>query len=664
MTGPPGRLRPWTYPPQSRAGHLTQPITRRRIVQGLCLAKSGAARTRREEAAFPAHSRPRTADAAALTGKGLTGNQEQGATDMLFISEADQRKHSANVDSIVGDGTTRRVAALRATGLLDTPAEERFDRLTRLARHMLRTPVALVSLLDADRQFFLSAQGLPEPFATQRETPLPYSICRLVVESGLPLAVEDARNDPRTRGHLAIEALGVVAYLAMPLALPDGCVIGTLCVVDLAPRPWSAEDQQAMADLSGAVMAEFAAGLQLCELDKAGAALRKSEAFLRSMLDASADCIKVIERDGTLSFINGQGQCALEIDDAGTVIGMEWAMFWPPDAQDQVRAAVANGLAGVPIRFEAFCPTAKGTPRWWDVSVAPIAGLDDVPARLIAVSRDITERKRTEAELRGSEERLRELQAELLHVSRLSAAGEMASSLAHELNQPLTAIASAVKAAQRMLTPSRDDAAVEADLREAMDLTAGQALRAGQIIRRLRDFVTREGEVEKRMEDLSKLAEDAGALALLGAKERGVRVGFRFAPQLPRVLVDRIQIQQVILNLMRNALEAMAPEKDGTPRRRELTLEARPAGPGMVEVDVADTGPGLAPEVADCLFTPFVSTKKNGMGMGLVICRSIIEAHGGRLWAEPNSGGGAVFRFTLPAGALDAKGGYVGPANG
>ncbi len=119
--------------------------------------------------------------------------------------------------------------------------------------------------------------------------------------------------------------------------------------------------------------------------------------------------------------------------------------------------------------------------------------------------------------------------------------------------------------------------------------------------------------------------------------------------------MDRIQIQQVMLNLMRNALDAMMSEADGTPGRRTLTVEARPAGPDAVEVGVADTGPGLAPEVADCLFTPFVSTKKGGMGMGLVICRSIIEAHGGRLWAEPNPGRGTVFRFTLPTAAPDAK---------
>lgn len=572
---------------------------------------------------------------------------------MYLASESNHPQHSDGVEPFAGDGTARRLAALRASGLLDAPVEERFDRLTRLARCLLRTPVALVSLLDADRQFFLSAQGLPEPFSSQRETPLPYSICRLIVETGLPLVVEDTRCDPRTVGHLAIEALGVIAYLAMPLALPDGCVIGALCVIDLAPRCWSAQDQQALADLAGAVMAELAAGLQLRDLKLASVALRESEAFLRSMFQASADCIKVIERDGTLSYLNGRGQCALEIDDANTVLGTEWALLWPHDIRDQVRAAVASGLSGIPVQFEAFGPTAKGTPRWWDVSVAPIANLDGPPARLISVSRDITERRRTEAVLSESGQRLRELQAELLHVSRLSAAGEMASALAHELNQPLTAIATAVRAAQRMLPSLLDNMAAEADLREAMDLTAEQALRAGQIVRRLRDFVTRDGDVEKRMESLTKLVEDAGVLALVGARERGVRVGFGFAQHLPPVLVDRIQIQQVIINLIRNALEAMASEGDGAPRRHELALEASPAGSGMVEVVIADTGPGLAPEVADSLFSPFTSTKHGGMGMGLAICRSIIEAHGGRLWVEPNPGRGTVFRFTLPTAAPD-----------
>ena len=180
---------------------------------------------------------------------------------------------------------------------------------------------------------------------------------------------------------------------------------------------------------------------------------------------------------------------------------------------------------------------------------------------------------------------------------------------------------------------------------------AEQALRAGQILRRLRDFVSSDGEVDKQVEDLAKLAEDAGALALAGAKERGIHVSFRFDPRLPPVLVDRIQIQQVLLNLIRNALEAMQQEVAGdkAPHRRELTVTAAATGRELVEVAVADTGPGLAPEIEGRLFGPFVSTKPGGMGMGLSICRSIVEAHGGTIRAEPNPVGGTVFRFTLPA---------------
>jgi two-component system sensor kinase FixL len=190
-----------------------------------------------------------------------------------------------------------------------------------------------------------------------------------------------------------------------------------------------------------------------------------------------------------------------------------------------------------------------------------------------------------------------------------------------------------------------------------MNLAAEQALRAGQIVRRLREFIARDGEADKRVEDLAKLAEEAGELALVGARELGVCTRFRFDPHLPPVLVDRIQIQQVLLNLIRNSLEAMALEEgEGETMGRclDLTVAARASGPSVVEVTVSDTGPGLAPEISDCVFSPFVSTKPGGMGMGLAICRSIIDAHGGRLWAEANPGGGAVFRFELPAAPLDA----------
>lgn len=247
--------------------------------------------------------------------------------------------------------------------------------------------------------------------------------------------------------------------------------------------------------------------------------------------------------------------------------------------------------------------------------------------------RDLTERQKTET-------RLQELQSELVHVSRLTALGEMASALAHELNQPLTAIGNYLMGSRMLL--KRQTVPIT-QVAEAVDHAGNEALRAGEIIRRLRDFVSR-GETERRVESLPKLIEEACALALVGAKEHGVRVRFELASEVESVLVDKVQIQQVMLNLIRNAVDAMADVE-----RRDLTIGVRAVDPETALVTVADTGPGIRPDVLDQLFQPFVTTKRTGMGVGLSICRTIVEAHGGRIWAEANEGGGAVFCFTVPS---------------
>ncbi|MBI2262741.1 MAG: PAS domain S-box protein [Caulobacterales bacterium] len=246
--------------------------------------------------------------------------------------------------------------------------------------------------------------------------------------------------------------------------------------------------------------------------------------------------------------------------------------------------------------------------------------------------RDLTER-------RAQERRMQDLQAELVHVSRLTAMGEMASSLAHELNQPLSAIASYMKGSVTLLAAERPDLP---KLKTALDLAAGQALRAGDIIKRLREFVAK-GETEHTLEDPAKLMEEASALALVGVKDRDIRVDLRLERAAGPVIVDKIQIQQVALNLIRNAIDAMADAP-----RRELEIVVRSEDARTIRISVTDSGPGLDPTVRDRLFQPFVTSKADGMGVGLSICRTIIDAHGGRIWAEDNIGGGAVFSFTLP----------------
>jgi two-component system sensor kinase FixL len=247
--------------------------------------------------------------------------------------------------------------------------------------------------------------------------------------------------------------------------------------------------------------------------------------------------------------------------------------------------------------------------------------------------RDLTQRQE-------AERRIEDLQAELLHASRLSVMGQMASTMAHELNQPLTAVTNYLEAGRQLLATGAGRPERIADL---MEKAIGQAQRAGDVIRRLREFVGK-GETERRPQSVNQLVEEAVALALVGARQRGVRTSFELDHTLPPVVVDHVQIQQVVLNLVRNAIEAMEQVE-----RRELVIGTRTIPEqGMVEISVADSGPGIAPELADRLFQPFVTTKATGMGLGLSICREIVEAHHGRLTASPGSPGGAVFRLTLP----------------
>ena len=250
--------------------------------------------------------------------------------------------------------------------------------------------------------------------------------------------------------------------------------------------------------------------------------------------------------------------------------------------------------------------------------------------------RDLTERQQTEA-------RLQELQSELVHVSRLTAMGEMASALAHELNQPLSAIANYMKGSRRLSGRAAPTSAPPV-LREAMDKAAEQALRAGQIIRRLARFRRPRRERAAGRRTSRSSSKRPAPWRWSAPRTSGVRVRFEFDPRTDFVLADKVQIQQVLLNLMRNAIEAMEEAE-----KRELVVSTVAGQDNMVEISVADTGTGIAPEVSAQLFQPFITTKRQGMGVGLSISRTIVEAHGGSIAPRSNPGGGTVFSFTLPA---------------
>ena len=240
----------------------------------------------------------------------------------------------------------------------------------------------------------------------------------------------------------------------------------------------------------------------------------------------------------------------------------------------------------------------------------------------------------------AAQKRLNQMQAELIHVSRVSAMGTMASTLAHELNQPLTAVSNYLRASIRLLETGAN--VVDPDAMAGLESAASSAHRAGEIVRRLRELVSR-GAVTRRMENLPRLIDEAVGVALVDAAILGVTYSLSLEPAASRVFVDRVQIQQVLINLLRNAVEAM-----GNSKRREITIASRCASARTVEISVLDTGPGLTPDTLKTLFSSFKSTKEEGMGVGLSICRTIVEANGGEIIGVNRPEGGAAFSFTVP----------------
>ncbi|MCG2644787.1 MULTISPECIES: PAS domain-containing sensor histidine kinase [Bradyrhizobium] len=396
---------------------------------------------------------------------------------------------------------------------------------------------------------------------------------------------------------------------------------------------------------------------------------------LASVIERSSEFVGFAHLDGTPQYLNKAAFELLGLSGIEDVQGLSIFDFMAPDERTRAHR-------------EAL-PMVMGTGRWLGElnlrhfktgEIVPFLvdwfRIDDPrtgrPANMATVSRDLRPQKKLEGDLRRlneslgqrvtertselaealeqltleAEERTRadvraqKLQAELHHASRLSAAGQMAGALAHELNQPLTAFTNLLNAGRRMMAngaPYRVDT-----IRDVLSEAGEQALRAGEIIRRLREFVTR-GETEMRIESLPDLIREASELASAGTGPSRVKVRLSFDPRADAVFVNRIQLQQVMLNLIRNAHDAMAQSE-----WPELEVVTARLDDKSIEIAVADRGPGLPDNIVEHLFEPFHTTKIDGMGLGLSICRSIVEAHRGKLGYEPNSGGGVIFRVTLP----------------
>ncbi len=453
----------------------------------------------------------------------------------------------------------------------------------------------------------------------------------------------------RLKGWTAAEMIGKPTHLFYP---SDAVAAGkpTLFLAEAAERgKIEIDDWQVRKDGS-----EFLAHISITALKKADNTLRgfativhditdqramesslqNSEAHLRSILSTVPDAMIVIDERGIIVSFSTAAERLFGYAQS-EVAGSNVSMLMPSPYRERHDGYLERYLRTgerhiIGIGRVVFAMRKDGSTFPMELSVGEATG--EGQRLFTGFIRDLTDRQRTQ-------EKLEELQSELIHVARVSAMGTMASTLAHELNQPITAVANYVEAVRDLLAdPDPEDFP---EIREALGDAASEAMRAGHIVRRLRDFVAR-GEVEKTIESLPNLINEAAAFGLLGANEKSIQTRMDIDHDAASVLADKIQIQQVLVNLIRNAVEAM-----GESAQRLLTIRTVPDQPGFVRVTIADTGPGVAPEVAEQLFKAFVSTKSEGMGLGLSICRTIVEANGGRIWMEPKEGGGTQFHFTL-----------------
>ena len=356
---------------------------------------------------------------------------------------------------------------------------------------------------------------------------------------------------------------------------------------------------------------------------------------LRQVIDSALDGMIVIDSTGTVLLYNAACERMFGYS-AQEVLGSNVKMLMTRSDRESHDTYIQNYLRSGTAKIIGIGRDVTG--RRKDGSTIParlsVGELRDDNGTILFIGtlHDLTEALR-------ARERIEELQSELMQVARASAVGEMGSTLAHELTQPLSAVTGFVEASATLIDQS--DVEIPPRVREYMNQAVAQALRAGTVVRVLHEFTGR-GDTERSVENINAVVEEICELAMLGTATDGIDLELNLAPDLAPVLVDHVQIQQVVLNLVRNSIDALSHCEAGA-----IKVATVPKG-DMVEIVVSDNGPGLPAEVRERLFEPFVSTKRDGIGIGLSICRTIVEAHGGKIAVDASTRCGTGFRFSVP----------------
>ena len=534
-----------------------------------------------------------------------------------------------------------RLDALRASGLLDSPSEPEFDRFTRLAARLLGAPVALVSLVDEERQYFKSCVGLPDVLSDRRELPLSHSFCQYAVASRLPLVIEDARIDPRLRDNPLVTELGVVAYAGAPLAGAGGQVIGTFCVIDMVPRQWTGDEVELLTTLAAAVSTEIELRATARAADEQAALATAAAAERDELLEHIPEALLTVDAGWRVLFANRRAASLLgrpreELD--GSVLWSAFPALVGTDFERGCRLAAANGAA---TRFEAPFPPL---PHLFEVHAEPRGGV------LSVYFRDITARRRAEAALR-------ERDAELQQAQKMEAIGQLAGGVAHDFNNLLTVI----RAHGEFLTGRLAHGTTERDDASAVVRAAD---RATELTRQLLAFSRRQSLAPRPVRPADLVTDLGGMLRRLIGADVVLEIDAR-APS-GWTVADPSQLTQVVLNLAVNARDAMpaggtltiavrdvwAPPDGGDASEGSAAGAASAAG-DCVAISVRDTGSGMSPQIRHRIFEPFFTTKEagRGTGLGLSMVYGIVRQSGGRLHVESAEGVGTTITVLLPRAA-------------
>ena len=511
----------------------------------------------------------------------------------------------------------RRLAALRRTGLLDSPPSITFDRLTALATRLLGVPVALVSLVDQDRQFFVSCPGLADPWATERETPHSHSFCQYVVTTNEPLVVEDARNVDFLRSNLAIRDLGVIAYAGVPLRLSTGEVLGSFCAIDSVPHAWTATEMEALHTLADAAMAEL-------DLREASNLLAVREAQLRILLDNSEELVCSFGRAGDIVYVN-RAWCetlGYTAEEATQLVVLE---LIAPSSREIFRGVVAELRAGRTVTsYEAELIARDGRRVFCRGRAMPTIE-DDVVTRIDVLLFDMTAAREADR-ARATADRMKD---------------ELIGIVSHELRSPLTAIRGAIRLLEKQV------AVDDTRTRQLTAMASRGTDRLLRIVDDLLDIERTEGGVatlHRRVVSADSLLSDACDAVLVAAEE--AQVVIVSTPTAVSIDADTDRLLQVLVNLLGNALKFTSPGG-------AVTLTASRTG-STTTIRVHDTGRGIPLDKLETIFARFQqvmpedASVKHGAGLGLAISRAIVVQHGGEIWAENNEGAGSTFHVSIP----------------